>query len=437
MTRRNELNKAFGLMVDRACSHRPGEHQDIADQLGVGERTLTRWKAGTVPASTEVIQKICRILEISPSEMEEVLRKGRHRYAQDVFQWGRKNGSLLAKAARRYYGNSPGLLDYPIVVPKGWIAKRPIPLQTFDAKNIAFLRGYREARRRPVGPAFLNGETLIEFINRIAPEIVTTDNFCYRPLEISGSYDGLRIAFGPTHYFDYANFCEAQLLELAELLYRRQQKGGVQESNFRGLLLRRAAPIFDLHKRPAAVGVCVFYCEMNTPAGHVFYVQKRSAKVLENPYGYHLAPSGTFQPDSSENAFAKRDFAIHRTVLRELAEELLGVEEVQDAIRTYDDFLQHPKLEQIRAAINSGYLKTYFLGIGFSPTTTKLNILAALTIDSSRLSERLRYVEHWEGSISAVSIDELPIWADREDLDPTAVACLRVVSPHLDEILKQ
>ena len=139
-------------------------------------------------------------------------------------------------------------------------------------------------------------------------------------------------------------------------------------------LLARGRPdaIFDLKNRSACPATSAVLFVLNSSDGDFFYVHRRtSPQLLDSPGGWHVVPSGQFQPDTAEDTNHRRNFSIRRTVFRELAEELLGVQEVENSIRNRADFYSDPRVAPFVEGLARGAVRLYYMGLGFDPLTTK------------------------------------------------------------------
>jgi hypothetical protein len=182
------------------------------------------------------------------------------------------------------------------------------------------------------------------------------------------------------------------------------------------------------------VGVGTFLLVTNLPSGDYFYLHERTGvEVLEDPGGWHVVPSGTFQPDSAEDVHHKRDFSVLRSTIREFAEELLGNEELQSVIRTHDDFFHDPRLSPYLIGLRDSSVRAYFLGMGISPLSTKAVFVTALVLDASRLpADAVRFVNNFEGKFLAVPLEELVNWSVDPRMHPSASACCQLAQRHVD-----
>ncbi len=177
-------------------------------------------------------------------------------------------------------------------------------------------------------------------------------------------------------YFDFYNTCEYPAFEMAYV--RRIKKKTILTMD--DLPLRRhQADLFDLTNRFAGIGIDTLTIFHNLPdetgaKRSYFLLHKRSSTaVAEGPGTYHCVPAGSFQPATEVNAGELSDYdEPEHTVLREFAEELMGMEEYAElnAAELYDEL----QIEEFAEHL-------YYLGVGFEPLNTKTELLSALILD--------------------------------------------------------
>ncbi len=177
-------------------------------------------------------------------------------------------------------------------------------------------------------------------------------------------------------YFDFYNTCEYPAFEMAYV--RRIRKKAVLR--MADLPLRRhQAELFDLTNRFAGIGIDTLAIFHNLPdetgsKRSYFLLHKRSSTaVAEGPGTYHCVPAGSFQPATEINAGALSDYdEPEHTVLREFAEELMGMDECAElnAAELYEEL----QIEEFAEHL-------YYLGVGFEPLNTKAELLSALILD--------------------------------------------------------
>lgn len=175
-------------------------------------------------------------------------------------------------------------------------------------------------------------------------------------------------------YFDFYNTCESVAFETAYVRRVRRERSLTMDA----LPLRlHQRELFDMSNRFAGIGIDTLTIFRNLPdetgqKRSYFLLHKRSSTaVAEGPGTYHCVPAGSFQPMAASGELSEYDAPEH-TVLREFAEELMGMEECSElnAAELYEEL-----------QIGEFATHLYYLGIGFEPLNTKAELLAALILD--------------------------------------------------------
>lgn len=443
MKTRKRINLAYSILIDEAVTGSEKTIEEIRLAVNIERRDLLRIRRGQKFPSQKVRENLERELGITPGFKKQRLEEAVDERLRDIFQWYREpaNRTHLKGVARKYYSAIPGITDLPMVTRPEWLADKPIPLSVVD-KELRKHWKYDEVDPVPRPFAWLGTETFSRFIQRIAPNVQLENRFCYRLLDVNSDGKLFQMSFGPSRYWQFINSCELLSFELAEWCFRKDRDLVGRMPKPKPLELRlRGAPgeLFRLNKRSACPACSTFLLILNSRKGDYFLLHERlSVGLLDSPGGWHVVPSGQFQPDGIEDIHHDRDFSIERTVMRELAEELLGVEEAQDVVRTLDDFYNYPRLKPFADGLKNGALRSYFLGIGFDPLPTKPGILTALVIDASRLpTSALDFINNWEGKYVEVWLDQLEDLSRDPKMIPDGATCLILAHKHLKQLLRR
>jgi hypothetical protein len=433
MASRKPPNIELGRLL--TASMPPGHRKRIAKEIGTSERTLARILSGYTPPQEALLLKLQKRLKIPDERMERVRDGGADSYLRHAFNWYRSNRQIILPVAREYYSGVPGVLAFPIVTKNEWLPKQPVSLADVD-RHLFFLTDEEEPPVRQL--RLLGNRTFSEFVWSTAKDVRLSRDFVYRLIKTEIDGTTVKLTFGPTRYHHFVNSCEAIQFELGEWCCRNEAAPRRPRTN--GADLRIRGPninIFDLNSRICSTGICVALLILNTRKGHVFYVHERSSnEVMEGPSGFSLVPGGTFQPDSAEDVNHERDFSLMRTVIRELAEELLGMGEIEQTIRTGDDFYEHDRIRPFLTALDQGHARAFFLGIGVSPGNMKPMILATLVIDSTHFDETaLKFEDNFEGKFIQVPLTKLVEWSKHRDMSSDGATCLHLVHRHLEYLI--
>jgi len=396
---------------------------------------------GKIPKESER-SSLARAVNISDEKMPEALANGQDEYLSRVFQFYREDRELLGPIARAYY-LSVALPQYPVVTKAEWLPVRPIPLNEFDRE---LQKHWIPDQPEPPHPQLpvLRGENYAKFVRRMAPKVRQDDDFCYRLLEVRTEKDKLTCVFSPSRYSQFISSCAVLGYEVAEWYMKNQQKRGRRRPRTNGVdLPARGQPraIFNFENRSACPATSTILILVNTGKENCFYLHRRvSPELFDSPGGLHVVPSGQFQPDGTEDVYHDRDFSLTRTVMRELAEELLGVAEVEKSIWNDKDFYEDPRVQPFVAGLENGAVRAYFLGLGIDPLPTKPDFFAALVVDGSRIPEAsLNFIGNWEsgGKVLRVPLDRLKLLGHDKRMIPDGAMCLQLADQHLDFLIKQ
>jgi hypothetical protein len=447
MPRRLKRSRAFRRYVRRLLAVDDRKESEIAKAAGVDGRTWRYIKnEGRIPAKSLELERLCQALRCPVAEMRKIIDHGDSDTLAEIFKWYRdpERGPLVMNTIRAYYADLPEVLPYPAVMTKDMLARAPVALRKLDEqlKSDAALKEEEQPRLAEGYKYLFDGEPYSNFVRSVAPDVRQDNNFCYRMIAAMPRSEMPFLVFGPTRYRQFVNSCEALSFELGQWCFDHQNsKIKAPRSNGQDLRARGpAADIFDLRKRSCATGVCTVLILKKT-TGCFFYLQERiSANLMEDPGGWHIVPSGTFQPETGEDDNHGRDYSVERTVIRELAEELLGVAEVEKLIAASENFYTDPRVKPYVKGLETGAVKTFFLGVSMHPPSAKPDLMTAMVVDTSQLSEdSLKFVGNWEGrpEIQEVPISRLERWVNREDMSPTGATSLALVRNHIQQILQE
>lgn len=193
---------------------------------------------------------------------------------------------------------------------------------------------------------------------------------------VENGASGTTLTLRRGEYFDFYNTCEYPAFEMAYVRRIRRKTHLTMDV----LPLRcHQRELFDMTNRFAGIGIDTLTILHNLPdedgvKRSYFLLHKRSkTAVAEGPGTYHCIPAGSFQPASEANVGPLDEYdRPEHTVLREFAEELMGMDECSElnAAELYDEL-------QVELFIKH----LYYLGVGFEPFNTKTELLTALMLD--------------------------------------------------------
>jgi predicted nucleotidyltransferase len=436
-----------------AIEGRPQEI-DVEKQLLLWEVLADEAKSRIIAASPELASGVSRQTEsvthgtlalrsIEPharaSQTSQVDARHPSRESVQAFNFYRENRYQLSRIARSYY-DEVAHPDYSVVTSRQLLPDSPIPIDAIDAQ---LQREWIDTEIDLPIPtvAALKGQDYSRLIASVAPHVRQEDNFCYRLINAEPNDQTPQLVFCPSRYSKFVNTCDVLGFELSHWVMRNQEAavGGDRRPTLGDLPARgRPDAIFDLKNRSACPATSAVLFVLNSSDGDSFYVHRRtSPQLLDSPGGWHVVPSGQFQPDTAEDTNHRRNFSIRRTVFRELAEELLGVQEVENAIRHRADFYLDPRVAPFVEGMARGAVRLYYMGLGFDPLTTKPGFYLALVIDAADMPiESCKFLDNWEGEALAVPCDELEKWAMDPRMIPDGATCLKLALRHIGVLLQ-
>ena len=202
----------------------------------------------------------------------------------------------------------------------------------------------------------------------------------------------LRATVKTAGYFDFLDTCEYLGFEMSYLHKIKRKRMPYQLGRFRGLPQRtRQRELRDLDNRFAGIGIncgTIFYnvettdFRGNKQKETFLLLHHRSGKVAECFGAISAVPAGSYQPVGMElRSDFNRDMA--NTVYREFGEELLGIEEFA---RLGDELVLEEKYRQ---------WDVLFLGFGFEPLNTKIEVMSAMKIDMDQPATRNLFEDNY------------------------------------------
>jgi hypothetical protein len=98
-------------------------------------------------------------------------------------------------------------------------------------------------------------------------------------------------------------------------------------------------------------------------------------------------PVGVFQPSAPGAAAARTDLDLWQCVVREYAEEFLGLPDEYGAERVPEDRAARPLRQALDAARRARRVRVSYLGIGVDPLSFATDLLAVCVLDSDVFDE--------------------------------------------------
>jgi hypothetical protein len=202
----------------------------------------------------------------------------------------------------------------------------------------------------------------------------------YRLLGVERTRRGLRLHIGPSRYWDCFDYAEGLRHEAAHhyLASDGRRIGG----RFR----KRLDDPFDFATRHCGIGFVTLTLRA-TNSGATFYLHRRGNSVAVGQNITSLVPAGEFQPSDDSTFALHRDLDLWLAMMREYAEELLGIDEMREARGAPIDYDTQSPFQQMQAAKSVGLIRPHLLGIGLDPASWKAQVYTVCVFDASTFDE--------------------------------------------------
>ncbi|MFC7266457.1 hypothetical protein [Streptomyces lutosisoli] len=301
---------------------------------------------------------------------------------------------LIAKALEEQSGDIavPGL---PLLTRRGWIPRRPLPLDQVQLNYSAPRADTFAAAKRLLAPYWpavegMRVPTYSAAVHRFAkpPMFFNAPSFRLLSLDPTASDRAGRstaLQFTMGSYYDWIDTGEALGFEAAK---RYAESGG---ASIVGPCRESLRGPFDFAGRCATPGINTLTIRASRRSS-VFYLHRRTS-VATARGTVHVVPAGEFQPsggDTEGHAVGGADLDVRSTIIREYMEEILGRPDVTNPMEhvTPVDFMSDPDYAAVESALRGGGAQCHYLGTGLYPLTWKPEILMVCVFEE-RLFDRV------------------------------------------------
>jgi hypothetical protein len=178
---------------------------------------------------------------------------------------------------------------------------------------------------------------------------------------------GLRISVCPMRYWDGFDSWGGLIFEAADR-YRRSAGKSIA-----GPYRRRLGDPFDLVGRHCAIGFSVLTVRC-APDGSTFFLHRRDERVASGNNVTGLVPAGEFQPSDDSGFSVETDLDLWRAMMREYAEEFLGLEEARLRRGAPIDYDRESPFRELQRAYRRGSIRPYLLDVRLDPVSWKAGI---------------------------------------------------------------
>lgn len=312
---------------------------------------------------------------------------------QRVRQHLRTNRYPLAVEAVRDYPEVPKLAGTPLLTSPSWLPLAPIALSDVDITMVPAPPVDLPAAAGD--PAFSRYSAAMAALDR---PTVFENRPTWRLVEAALAGPHPRLVFADGCYFDSIDTGEAAAHE-----YAAARLDGTPTP-----LRHAVGNPCDLTRRPANLAISCLTVRRDGDASTFLLHWRDPAKVGHAGGMYQVVPVGVFQPAGGD------DFDLWRFMLREYAEELLGVPELDGRL----DYEAWPFAVTMTSALRAGHIRAEVLGLGVDPLTFATDLLVRVVVDAEVFDEIFgaRVAVNEEGAVSsrpftAGAVDGLPMQA--------------------------
>ena len=368
---------------------------------------------------------------VSPTELIRNLFTGKapdsEKEFANVYSYLKENRLQMTDMAINYYNNNPKLssctspikgvklLGLPTFIP----AADPIDLQLGACPEIKLTSRIEQPIRNSL---FYSASYLpwsyryvenVELLNRkfveqynppdtLKPRLFNAP--IYQLVEFSNSNGQLEFICCRNDYFTYMDTCELLFYDFARVIWEKfiskGQNPDATKIKARNLKCKGDISLLEYSNRCVGIGVnSIFLMKDRTDV--TFFKHKRTpGATMEAINMEHVVPAGTFQPRRGIPDTPDLDFNIYKNILRELGEELLGKEEMEQIKISPDDITDDYHIAAYHSLFVQGYAKAFFLGWGIDPLTTKAEFLTAVVVNMGEFKKRFgepKFEHNWEG----------------------------------------
>ncbi|MEV0177720.1 helix-turn-helix transcriptional regulator [Streptomyces sp. NPDC050625] len=365
--------------------------------------------------------------------------------------------SELNAAAAALYPELERVGTSPALTRPGWMAPAPIDLAAVDLSWInqvpppTVVGAEREAAAvRPLSARGGRYDRYSQAIRAVDKPSLFENRPSFRLMATDWAAGGARMAFGYTTYFDMVDVCEGMSHELAGAwLAAGSDPAWLRAPRWDDLPFRSlVSDPFDLTRRPLLPSIDTLTIRRDHDDAS-FVLHHRSAANVALAGGiYHIMPAGVFQPSSVMPWDQSNDFDLWRNMMREYAEEFLGMPEADGSSGEPIDYGATEPFKSLNDARRAGKLQAFTFGIGLDPLSLAGEILTAVVIDAD-VYDRVFHTmvsQNTEGSVVSASATDVAAGIpfteanvrrllDSEPLAPAAAACLDLAWEHRKLIL--
>lgn len=331
------------------------------------------------------------------------------------------------------------LPDLPLLGLPSWIPTDPLDLDDVliewrEPGSIAAvnprLRRLRDKLLKGLGPG-VEGESYSSTLVNLGVQQGLFNGRIYRPLSITVRASQVQITCTLGRYFDYLDTSEVLAFET---------RTGRAERALKGKYRLGLGNPFDLQNRVASLGVDTLTVRVDNHSSSFILHQRDSERITHNSNLLGTAPAGEFAPSDVTHEALRRDLDLWHNIMREYAEEFLGLEEAQGRGGSWIDYENDHPYKQLNEGKRAGKIRVKVLGVGLDPLTWKPELLTVCLIDADIFDDVFRnMVSRNDEGLLIFGRRKLGLRFDWEtvsryisapDISPSAETCLTLAWRH-------
>jgi transcriptional regulator with XRE-family HTH domain len=389
---------------------------DAMNELGGGEavtgHAVSRYETGRVTPRQRAQRLIAKALQVSVSELgvtpridplafleEPTITPADPRVTRSQDEWRAVRRNLntrrqhLTAVAADCYPDGFRFDNLGLLTRQDWLPDVPAALDAVTVETdpapaapVVDGTGPESGHVRPLADLAQPYPRYTAAVRDLDPPRLFENRLTWRLLDVDWTREGKgRLTFGDTTYFAAMDVCEALAHEMAYVGLGGDGQPCPQPPTMRHLPLRRhLGDPFTLGRRPAIPSVSTLTVRGgNQPT---FLLHRRDARQVAIAGGLlHVIPTGVFQPSSVLPAAVSADFDLWRNIMRETAEELLGMPEANGDDQPVD-YRDEP-YAVLDAAATDGRIRVHALGVALDALTLAAEIFTVAVYEPDLYDE--------------------------------------------------
>jgi len=326
------------------------------------------------------------------------------------------------------YPSAARVAGTPLLTAPGWVLGAPLPLDAITL-SLSPQEGQYPAGEAGGGtvPYREDGSRYGRYsqaIRELDAPAIFEDRTLYRLSGADLAGAAPRLEFGGGRYFDALDLGTAAAHEYVAGVLAGTATGRAGGQSLRAAIPAGCQPLraaigdpCDLAARPAMMAVATLTLRVDRSSGTAtFPLHYRDPLKVGHAGGmYQVIPAGIFQPSGEAEWNSLNDFSLWRCMVREYAEELLGVPEDHDSERGPIDYDAWPFARRMTAGREAGLIRAWCVGLGVDPLTFATDLLTVVAFDAPVYDELF-------GGLVDVNAEGTVIAA--KPLDPATVTSL-------------